>query len=82
MAEISFLTIRSPPTHSSGPLASADRSPRASSQLPRRRKIDISPFMESKFGCHEQKIVVLQDHKRLPARFFACVSGALNSRLS
>jgi len=37
--------------------------------------------MESKFGCHEQKIVVLQDHKRLPARFFACVSGALSSRL-
>jgi hypothetical protein len=39
------------------------------------------PLMESKFGCYEQKIVVLQDHKRLPARFFACVSGALSSRL-
>jgi len=38
--------------------------------------------MESKFGCYEQKIVVLQDHKRLPARFFACVSGALSSRIS
>jgi hypothetical protein len=25
---------------------------------------------------------VLQDHKRLPARFFARVSGALTSRLS
>jgi hypothetical protein len=24
---------------------------------------------------------VLQDHKRLPARFFAMISGALNSRL-
>lgn len=37
--------------------------------------------MESKFGCNEQRIVVLQDHKRLPARFFALISGALNSRL-
>lgn len=82
MAKISFLTIRSPPTHSPGPLASAERSPRYSPRLPSRRKIDISPFMESKFGCHEQKIVVLQDHKRLPARFFARVSGALSSRLS
>ncbi|MBL3684097.1 hypothetical protein F2981_05080 [Sinorhizobium meliloti] len=27
-------------------------------------------------------MVVLQDHKRLPARFFARVSGALTSRLS
>jgi hypothetical protein len=51
-------------------------------QLPNRQKIDISAPMESKFGCFAQKIVVLQDHKRLPARFFACVSGALNSRLS
>jgi hypothetical protein len=39
-------------------------------------------LMESKFGCREQKIVVLQDHKRLPARFFARVHGALTSRLS
>ncbi len=38
--------------------------------------------MESKFGCREQRIVVLQDHKRLPARFFARVSGALTSRPS
>jgi hypothetical protein len=37
--------------------------------------------MESKFGCRAQKIVVLQDHKRLPARFYARVSGALTSRL-
>ncbi|OJF89834.1 hypothetical protein AX761_07550 [Rhizobium sp. 58] len=43
-------------------------------------KTDICPLMESKFGCFEQKIVVLQDHKRLPARFFACVCGALSSR--
>jgi hypothetical protein len=27
-------------------------------------------------------VFVLQDHKRLPARFFAMISGALNSRLS
>lgn len=37
--------------------------------------------MESKFSCNEQRIFVLQDHKRLPARFFACVQGALSSRL-
>jgi hypothetical protein len=56
--------------------------PRRAARLPSRQKIDISAAMESKFGCFTQKIVVLQDHKRLPARFFACVSGALNSRLS
>jgi hypothetical protein len=38
--------------------------------------------MESKFGCTGQHVVVLQDHKRLPARFFARVFGALASRLS
>jgi len=38
--------------------------------------------MGSKFGCLANKFIVLQDHKRLPARFFASVSGALNSRLS
>ena len=38
--------------------------------------------MESKFGCADPRIVVLQDHKRLPARFFARVFGALISRLS
>ncbi|MQY47949.1 hypothetical protein GAO09_18080 [Rhizobiales bacterium RZME27] len=38
--------------------------------------------MGSKFGCLAKQIVVLQDHKRLPARFFARVSGALCSRLS
>ncbi|MBW8789432.1 MAG: hypothetical protein JF594_17230 [Rhizobium leguminosarum] len=37
--------------------------------------------MESKFRCIGAHIFVLQDHYRLPARFFACVSGALNSRL-
>ena len=38
--------------------------------------------MESKFGCMERHVVVLQDHKRLPARFFARVFGALISRPS
>jgi hypothetical protein len=37
--------------------------------------------MESKFKCIGGGTVVLQDHKRLPARFFAMISGALNSRL-
>jgi len=37
--------------------------------------------MESKFRCTGAHIFVLQDHYRLPARFFASVSGALNSRL-
>ncbi len=34
--------------------------------------------MGSKFGCLTPYICVLQDHKRLPARFFARVHGALN----
>ena len=38
--------------------------------------------MESKFGCTYSQIVVLQDHKRLPARFFARVFGAPTGRLS
>ena len=38
--------------------------------------------MGSKFRCLAPNICVLQDHKRLPARFFAHISGALNSRLS
>jgi len=37
--------------------------------------------MESKFGCIAQEVVVLQDHKRLPARFYARISGALTSLL-
>jgi hypothetical protein len=37
--------------------------------------------MESKFKCIGGGAFVLQDHKRLPARFFAMISGALNSRL-
>jgi hypothetical protein len=35
--------------------------------------------MESKFGLNCRGVVVLQDHKRLPARFFSCLAGALNS---
>ncbi|GAK71408.1 hypothetical protein RRU01S_17_00080 [Agrobacterium rubi TR3 = NBRC 13261] len=38
--------------------------------------------MGSKFGCLAQNIFVLQDHKRLPARFFARISGALGGRLT
>ncbi|TBN11595.1 hypothetical protein EYC79_15285 [Agrobacterium cavarae] len=38
--------------------------------------------MGSKFGCLAPNIFVLQDHKRLPARFFARVSGAFNGRLT
>jgi hypothetical protein len=49
--------------------------------LPSLRKIAICGGMESKFGCTEKHVVVLQDHKRLPARFFARVFGALISRL-
>jgi hypothetical protein len=38
--------------------------------------------MGSKFGCLAKTYIVLQDHKRLPARFFARVSGAVCARLS
>ena len=37
--------------------------------------------MEELFGDPAYKGFVLQDHKRLPARFFARISGALPSRL-
>ncbi len=37
--------------------------------------------MEKLFSDPHYKGFVLQDRKRLPARFFACVSGALASRL-
>ena len=37
--------------------------------------------MEELFGNPSYKSFVLQDKKRLPARFFARVSGALTSRL-
>jgi hypothetical protein len=38
--------------------------------------------MEELFGDPAYKGFVLQDKKRLPARFFARISGALTSRLS
>jgi hypothetical protein len=38
--------------------------------------------MEELFGDPIYKGFVLQDHKRLPGRFFACISGALLSRLA
>jgi hypothetical protein len=50
--------------------------------LPISSKTGIAAAMGSKFGCLANQFIVLQDHKRLPARFFARVSGALNSRLS
>ncbi|WP_313532014.1 hypothetical protein [Shinella sp.] len=56
--------------------------PMTDTNLPRYQKIVICGRMESKFGCTEKHVVVLQDHKRLPARFFARVFGALISRLS
>jgi hypothetical protein len=37
--------------------------------------------MEELFGDPAYKGFVLQDHKRLPSRFFARISGALTSRL-
>jgi hypothetical protein len=42
----------------------------------------MSTAMEDFFGDPACKGFVLQDHKRLPARFFAQISGALQSRLS
>jgi len=41
----------------------------------------MSRAMEELFGNPSYKRFVLQDHKRLPARFFARVSGALLTRL-
>ena len=37
--------------------------------------------MEALFGHPDYKNFVLQDHKRLPARFFARISGTLLARL-
>ncbi|WP_256995428.1 hypothetical protein [Rhizobium sp. L1K21] len=34
----------------------------------------------AKTGCPIERAFVLQDRKRLPARFFAAISGALNTR--
>jgi hypothetical protein len=42
----------------------------------------MSTGMEALFGHPDYKNFVLQDHKRLPARFFARISGTLLARLS
>jgi hypothetical protein len=54
------------------------------SALPKVSKIDMSVAMTRIISKNGQVVTafVLQDHKRLPARFFAMISGALNSRLS
>nr|WP_180882980.1 hypothetical protein [Mesorhizobium loti] len=41
----------------------------------------MATVMEELFGDPAYKGFVLQDKKRLPARFFARISGALTSRL-
>jgi hypothetical protein len=50
-------------------------------QLPLNQNIAMSGAMEELFGNPAYKGFVLQDKKRLPARFFARISGALTSRL-
>jgi hypothetical protein len=42
----------------------------------------MSRGMEELFGDPAYKGFVLQDHKRLPARFFARVCGGLTCRLA
>lgn len=51
-------------------------------QLPGPRNAGKSDAMEELFGDPAYKGFVLQDRKRLPARFFARISGALTSRLA
>ncbi len=48
------------------------------------KKLVIAAIMIRTLGKngHYDTAVVLQDHKRLPARFFSLISGALNSRLA
>jgi hypothetical protein len=55
---------------------------RRTARLPIRQKTGMSRRMEELFGDPGYKGFVLQDKKRLPARFFARISGALTSRLS
>jgi hypothetical protein len=62
--------------------ALSKRSRSLSRQLRRPEKIDMSEAMEELFGDPSYKGFVLQDKKRLPARFFARISGALACRLS
>jgi hypothetical protein len=51
-------------------------------RLLNRPNAGMSTPMEDLFGDPAYKGFVLQDRKRLPARFFARISGALTSRLS
>lgn len=51
-------------------------------RLPIRQKIAMSRAMEEMFGDPSYKGFVLQDRKRLPARFFARVFGAVATRLT
>jgi hypothetical protein len=50
-------------------------------QLPLMQNAGMRRSMEELFGDPAYKGFVLQDKKRLPARFFARISGALTSRL-
>lgn len=50
-------------------------------ELPRGQNAGMSPAMEKLFSDPHYKGFVLQDKKRLPARFYARVSGATTSRL-
>ncbi len=50
--------------------------------LNRAHKAGMSMHMGSKFGCLTNEFIVLQDHKRLPARFFASIYRMLSGRLS
>jgi hypothetical protein len=49
--------------------------------LPEWQKIAICPAMEELFGHPAYGNFVLQDRKRLPARFFARIAGAPTSRI-
>ena len=48
--------------------------------MPRLKKLDMSRRMEELFGDPAYKRFVLQDKKRLPARFFAHIAGAPTCR--
>jgi len=50
--------------------------------LPFGQKIGMSALVEELFGNPAYKRFVLQDRKRLPARFFALISGAQICRLA
>ena len=52
------------------------------SHLPAAQILGMNTTMEELFGNPAYKRFVLQDHKRLPARFFARVTGAAICRLA